>query len=67
MLRLPSFRFVAPSTLADAASAIAGEGPAARLVAGGTDLWPNLKRRHQKAETIVSLMRIARVSQIYTR
>jgi 4-hydroxybenzoyl-CoA reductase subunit beta len=29
-----------------------------RIVAGGTDLWPNMKRRHQKAETVVSLMSI---------
>ena len=27
-------------------------------MAGGTDLWPNMKRRHQKARTVVSLMRI---------
>ncbi len=58
MLRLPPFRFLAPSRLGEAARILAGEGPAARLVAGGTDLWPNMKRRHQKAETVVSLMRI---------
>jgi len=29
-----------------------------RLVAGGTDLWPNMKRRHQQAKTVVSLMSI---------
>ena len=28
----------------------AGAGRAVRLVAGGTDLWPNMKRRHQRAE-----------------
>jgi 4-hydroxybenzoyl-CoA reductase subunit beta len=64
MLRLPPFRFLAPRTLDEAAAAIAGEGPAARLVAGGTDLWPNLKRRHQKAETVVSLMAIPGLSAI---
>lgn len=40
---------------------LAGEGAAegrVRLVAGGTDLWPNMKRRHQKADTVVSLMGI---------
>jgi 4-hydroxybenzoyl-CoA reductase subunit beta len=35
-----------------------GQAPAVRLVAGGTDLWPNMKRRHQRAETVVSLMGI---------
>ena len=33
----------------------AAEGLGVRLVAGGTDLWPNLKRRSQKASTVVSL------------
>jgi len=36
----------------------AAEGAAVRVVAGGTDLWPNMKRRHQKAETLISLMGI---------
>ncbi len=62
MLRLPQFRFVPARTLEDAAAVLAGEGAAegelVRLVAGGTDLWPNMKRRHQKAQTVVSLMGI---------
>jgi 4-hydroxybenzoyl-CoA reductase subunit beta len=59
MLRLPAFRLDQPASLAEAAAILAGEGPAARVVAGGTDLLPNLKRRHQKAERIVSLAGIA--------
>jgi 4-hydroxybenzoyl-CoA reductase subunit beta len=35
-----------------------------RLVAGGTDLWPNMKRRHQKAEVVVSLMGIPGLSGV---
>ena len=58
MLRLPSFTFRMPESLAEAAAIVAGEGASARLVAGGTDLWPNMKRRHQQADTVVSLMRI---------
>ena len=62
MLRLPPFRFRSPRSLAEAAAILAGEGAAegapVRCVAGGTDLWPNMKRRHQKASTVVSLMRI---------
>ncbi len=58
MLRLPSFRLLQPASLAEAASMLAGEGPRARLVAGGTDLWPNMKRRHQKAEVVISLARV---------
>jgi 4-hydroxybenzoyl-CoA reductase subunit beta len=62
MLRLPRFDFVHARTLEEAASALSGEGAAegqqVRLVAGGTDLWPNMKRRHQQASTVVSLMGI---------
>src|SRR5262245_24279466 len=62
MLRLPAFKFLRARTLAEAAAILAGEGAAegesVRLVAGGTDLWPNMKRRHQKATTVVSLMGI---------
>lgn len=54
MLRLP-FRLHQPTSLEDATRILADEGPAARAVAGGTDLWPNLKRRHQKAGHVVSL------------
>ncbi|HEV8631680.1 MAG TPA: FAD binding domain-containing protein [Thermoanaerobaculia bacterium] len=56
MLRLPPLTYRQPPTLAEALAILAGEGPAARLVAGGTDLLPNLKRRHQAASTLVSLM-----------
>ena len=55
MLRLPKFRLHQPATLAEAAAILAAEGDNARVVAGGTDLWPNLKRRHQKAADVVSL------------
>ncbi len=58
MLRLPPFEFRSAPSVAEAARILAAEGPRARLVAGGTDLWPNMKRRHQKAEVVVSLMRI---------
>jgi 4-hydroxybenzoyl-CoA reductase subunit beta len=56
VLRLPPINLQSPSTVQDAAKAIAKGN--ARLVAGGTDLWPNMKRRHQKAETVISLMSI---------
>ena len=58
MLRLPQFHFHMPKSIAEAASILAGEGPSARVVAGGTDLWPNMKRRHQNPTTVVSLMSI---------
>ena len=58
MLRLPSFAFHAPKTVEEAAALLAEDPAGTKLVAGGTDLWPNLKRRHQSAKTVVSLRRI---------
>ncbi len=56
MLRLPPIKVHAPATVQEAAKALAKDN--ARLIAGGTDLLPNMKRRHQKAETVISLMSI---------
>jgi 4-hydroxybenzoyl-CoA reductase subunit beta len=68
MLRLPSFKLHHARSLEEAAAVLSGEGADAgelvRLVAGGTDLWPNMKRRHQKATTVVSLMGIPGLSGI---
>jgi 4-hydroxybenzoyl-CoA reductase subunit beta len=58
MLRLPWFEHRAPRSVAEAASILAGEGPRAMLIAGGTDLLPNMKRRHQSPAVLVSLRQI---------
>ena len=55
MMRLPWFEFRAPRSVAEAARILAGEGPQAMLIAGGTDLIPNMKRRHQSPRMLVSL------------
>ena len=55
MMRLPPFRWAEPKSLKDAASILAAEGPSAMLLAGGTDLFPNMKRRHQLPKTLVPL------------
>ena len=56
MLRLPAFRFLQPRTLSDALRMKADAGPDATWVAGGTDLYPNMKRRQQTPATVISLM-----------
>src|SRR5687767_10247570 len=58
MMRLPWFDYRAPSTLAEAARILAGEGPSAMLIAGGTDLLPNMKRRQMAPKVLVSLRKI---------
>jgi len=55
MLRLPWFEYRAPRSIAEAAKILAGEGPQAMLIAGGTDLLPNMKRRHQAPKVLVAL------------
>ena len=59
MLRLPWFDYRAPRTVAEATKILAGEGPQAMLIAGGTDLLPNMKRRHQTPKVLVSLRGIS--------
>jgi 4-hydroxybenzoyl-CoA reductase subunit beta len=54
MMRLPQFRYRAPRTVADAASWLA-ESPDAMILAGGTDLLPNMKRRQQTPATLIGL------------
>ena len=63
MMRLPYFAFHAPTTVHEAADLIASS-PDAMLVAGGTDLLPNMKRRQQVPGALVSLRGIAELGQI---
>jgi 4-hydroxybenzoyl-CoA reductase subunit beta len=55
MMRLPRFRYVGPRSIDEAARALADGGPEAALLAGGTDLLPNMKRRQQTPATVVGL------------
>jgi 4-hydroxybenzoyl-CoA reductase subunit beta len=55
MMRLPWFEHRAPKTVHEAARILAGEGPNAMLIAGGTDLLPNMKRRQQAPRLLVSI------------
>jgi 4-hydroxybenzoyl-CoA reductase subunit beta len=55
MMRLPKFRYLAPATLKEAARVLAGEGPEAMIVAGGTDLYPNMKRRQETPAVVIDI------------
>jgi len=55
MLRLPPFRYIAPGTLAATTQLLADHGERAMIVAGGTDLFPNMKRRQFTPEVLVGL------------
>src|SRR5882672_5116049 len=58
MLRLPSFTYLQPRTLKEALVMKADAGPDGMFVAGGTDLYPNMKRRHQEPKVVITLMGI---------
>jgi len=64
MMRLPWFDFQTPRTLEEAARILVAEGQNAMLIAGGTDLLPNMKRRQQTPKTLVSLRRIEALKRV---
>ncbi|MBL4845033.1 MAG: FAD binding domain-containing protein [Planctomycetes bacterium] len=64
MMRAPSFAYRAPRSVAEVVEILAGEGPQARLLAGGTDLVPNLKRRQQVPVTLVALRRVEALKEV---
>ena len=64
MMRLPEFKYVGAQTLADAAAVLADDPAGTRVVAGGTDLWPNMKRRHEGVRTVVGLRRVPGLQEI---
>ena len=58
MLRLPRFQYVAPRSVDEAAALLAEHGPTSMVVAGGTDLYPNMKRRQQEPALVIGLRAI---------
>jgi 4-hydroxybenzoyl-CoA reductase subunit beta len=67
MMRLPKFRYYAPRTIGEALSIRSDAGPDGAYVAGGTDLYPNMKRRQQTPKVVVGLSRIPELSAIGDR
>lgn len=55
MLRLPRLAYARPATATEAAALVAASGGRALLIAGGTDLVPNLKRRQLDADLLVQV------------
>jgi 4-hydroxybenzoyl-CoA reductase subunit beta len=55
LIRLPEFEYLVPRTVGDAVKYLADHGPEAMLVAGGTDLFPNMKRRQFEPKVLVGL------------
>src|SRR6266566_4135066 len=64
MMRLPKFEYRVPHSIAEAVKIIGDVGPEAQFVAGGTDLYPNMKRRQQTPRTVISVMRLSELKKI---
>ena len=56
MLRLPKFEVQTPKTVDEVVAALSQ--PGARIVAGGTDILPNLKHRLDRPPVLVSLSQV---------
>lgn len=63
MLRLPAFVYEAPDTVEEVLHLLASR-PGVRLVAGGTDLIPNLKHGVEEADVVVSLRRLPELAEV---
>ena len=67
MMRLPSYRYRAPKTVQDAAAWLAEAPGDTMLLAGGTDLIPNMKRRQQVPSTVVGLRGVTELLRVDDR
>ncbi len=68
MMRLSPFTYLAPRTLAEAADLLAEHGrqTPTMVVAGGTDLFPNMKRRQQEPKVVIGLRGVPELRGIST-
>src|SRR5690349_5127569 len=64
MMRLPKFVYRTPRTIVEAVKMVVDVGPDAQFVAGGTDLYPNMKRRQQMPKTVISVMHLPELNQV---
>src|SRR5262245_22650520 len=64
MLRLPKFRYLQPKSLKDDVQMMADGGPDAMFVTGGTDLYPNMKRRQQTPKLVIGLSQLKELRRL---
>jgi 4-hydroxybenzoyl-CoA reductase subunit beta len=67
MMRLPPFCYFAPTSLSEAAKVLADYGSTAMVLAGGTDLLPNLKRRQFTPQALVSVQKLKELRGIHEK
>src|SRR5437868_1316686 len=64
MMRLPKFEYRTAKKIGEAVKMMADAGADAMFVAGGTDLYPNMKRRQQTPRTVISVARVRDLREI---
>ncbi len=64
MMRAPDFRYHAARSLRDAARALRDGGPEAMIIAGGTDLVPNLKRRQMAPKLLIGIRHLTQLRRV---
>lgn len=64
MLRLPPFEYLAPRTVDEAVEMMTRDGWGAMLVAGGTDVFPGMKRRIFEPKKLVGLRNIKELQRL---
>lgn len=64
MIRLPRFSYVAPRTMDEVVGCLADSPHESMLLAGGTDLVPNMKRRQQVPRVVIGLRQVAALRTI---
>jgi 4-hydroxybenzoyl-CoA reductase subunit beta len=63
-MTLPAFRVLQPRTVADALSMLSDHGPEAMVIAGGTDLIPNLQMKLFSPSVLVDLKPLRELATI---
>jgi 4-hydroxybenzoyl-CoA reductase subunit beta len=64
MMRLPPFEYLPPRDVDDAVNLLKQHGSEAMLVAGGTDLYPNMKRRQFEPKFLIGLSNLRELREI---
>jgi 4-hydroxybenzoyl-CoA reductase subunit beta len=64
MMRLPKFDYRVPKEVSEAVKMKGDAGAGGMFVAGGTDLYPNMKRRQQTPDTVISVTRLRELHEI---
>ena len=64
MLRLPPFEYHSPSSIAEAVALKAEYGDSGMYSAGGTDLFPNMKRRQFTPKNLIGLAELQELQTI---